>query len=161
MAGLKRVFLLLFFVLGCSPDIEFNGMYTGTGPLNVDVRGKEIFVKLILSQYGPEVGGLIKLYKDQTFTELFSDCGCVPVDEGQVNDGKLTFLGSFPGPCSEIDGLSKIKGIGFVKEKNFIKGRLVFTFCNNGEDCVDKAFDVQLMLSKKLDDLSMEDKKCP
>jgi len=86
---------------GCSDAHLVTGVYRSQQAVVLDdipgFAGDGLFVEIVLGQYGPDVTGLVRFYRDANF--LFAapgGCDCRFVQEGRYDDGVV--LLAFPGP---------------------------------------------------------------
>ena len=151
-------------LLACGNSAEFSGVFHSTDPISLNPGPSHVYVELILAQYGPEVGGLVKLYKDETLTEPLDSgkCWCTPIVEGRDVDGELSFAAVFPATCTSTTGIASLKVRDLHWKDRWLYGAIEFKLCNeNGESSSLTVRDWKAEQLKSLELTSMEDRRCP
>lgn len=155
---------LLFVACGYSTRI--GGLYQADRPITMDSSANPVFLELVASQYGPEVGGLVHLYSDRFMTFLSDpDCKCAYIENATVRDGKFTFLFHLPGKCLQtgLKGDISITGSGFNADSDPMQGKISISCSEQSQDCPvqDKTFIINLTKTTEFKELKIEDKQCP
>lgn len=97
---------------GCAADSEFGGIWRGTalakGPANqllYDDSGEPIALELVLGEYGPDLSGLLRFYRQGSYVRARdaappdAECACALIYGGRADSGKAAFSmrGCLPG----------------------------------------------------------------
>jgi hypothetical protein len=106
--------LLLVAAFGCSDSHLVTGVYRSEQPVVLDdipgFGGDGVYVELVLGQYGPDVTGLVRFFRDGNF--LFAapgGCDCRFVQDGRYDHGEVLFSFTGPVPCDDTAPLVGVR----------------------------------------------------
>lgn len=98
--------LLTVAASACSDSHLVTGVYRSEQPVVLEdvpgFGGDGLYVELVLGQFGPDVTGLVRFFRDGNF--LFAapgGCDCRFVQDGRYDHGEVLFSFRGPVPCDE------------------------------------------------------------
>ncbi len=109
---------LLCLCSGCAADTDFGGIWHGIAPtqgpandLLYGPNGEPLALELVLGEYGPDLAGLLRFYKQGSFVRARdanppdSECACSLLYGGRSAGGVAAFAlrGCLPGAATKVE----------------------------------------------------------
>lgn len=150
------VTISLLFLLHCTDTHFLTGSYRSEYAVSVNpIDGfHDVYMELVLGQYGSEVAGLIRFFGNQDFTlppDVAKGCDCILVQKGVYSSNVLKFVFDVPFPCNNVNPVTVSAKLEVQAGGKKLKGRLY------GE-----GFDVDITFVRFRDETELieADKKC-
>ena len=157
---MKRVWVVLLALTACGYGTSVNGKYQARNPITIGTQPVDIYIEIVAAQYGPEVGGLVRLYADKDYISPLTgkECNCVPLKNGGVTNGRFSFSFDLPGTCVDDAAKTDLSFIG----KDFVVAPTTLTgvITTKGTSCSQSDCKIVLEKVKKIKELTLEDKQC-
>ena len=149
--------------VACGYSTSIEGLYKVSTAIQADSNSTPFYMELAVSQYGPEVGGLVHTFSDKDYlTSLGTkkECRCMPLENAVVQDDIFMFSFELPGPCINLKYNTVVfLGYGFTANTKIMKGHIKWRDKNSADWHQLKDL-FTLRQDKILKELTIEDKQC-